>query len=277
MLKDKAYAKINAALNIKGVREDGYHELEMLNLPVDYYDTVRMIESPEMDVFSNIDLPANNSLIKAVECAREVFGFTQNFTIVLEKNIPFESGLGGGTADAASVLRLLREHFHLEDREEDFLKIAAKVGADVPFQYVNRPCITEGIGEKLEPVRLRHLYWVLLVKPNSGVSTPKAFAKYDEIGGSHPDVRKLAEAMESGNLAGIAATRGNSLEEAAFTLNRQIEPILHEMRRMGLEASGMSGSGSTVFAIHDDKRVLDMAKKMFEKRFNFTAVCRILV
>lgn len=276
MLKDKAYAKINLSLNISKVREDGYHELEMVNLPLDFYDTVYLCESPDLEVISNVNLPENNTLIRAVEEARKEFGFRQNFRIVVQKEIPFESGLGGGSADAASVLRLLKKYFRWNAPEETMLKIAKRVGADVPFQYLNYPCYTTGIGEYCARIAMHGPYYVLLVKPNSGVSTPKAFKKFDEIGGDHPDLPALKRGLLDRDLKKIACAMGNSLERASFTLNLQVEPIKEEMKRMGLDCALMSGSGATVFALHTEKEPLEEAAKIFAKRFSFTKVVRIL-
>ena len=227
-MKENAYAKINVALNVLGKRNDGYHELDMIMLPIDLHDTLYMEPSRQMSFESNVDLPwdETNTIYKVFEVLKKEWGLSAKFNIRLEKNIPMQAGLGGGSADAAAALRLINKLLQFNLTDGNLAYMATKVGADVPFCIYNRPARVRGFGERLEFFRLKKGYDILLIKPDGGVSTAEAFKKLNMKKCSHPDVDALLQALR--NHTEINGLLGNSLEESAFVLQRDTWDIKHE-------------------------------------------------
>ena len=129
-MKERAYAKINLCLNIKSRREDGYHELEMIMVPIDFYDTLEMIPSQEMRIYNNRSyIPVNekNTVIKAVQVLKQRYGFDTNFEIRLQKHIPTRAGLAGGSADAAAAIRMMNRMLKLNMSEQDMIDCGSAI------------------------------------------------------------------------------------------------------------------------------------------------------
>lgn len=268
-MRQRAYAKINLSLDVIRRREDGYHDLEMIMVPVNLYDTLDFQFADQMKIISNVrylPMDKRNTIIKAVEILREEFGFRENFEIVLKKHIPTQAGLAGGSADGAAVIRALNRMLGLGMNLAKMLELGKKVGADVPFCVASRPARVTGIGEQLEFFHVRTPFFILLVKPYKGVSTRTAFETLDFSSAVHPDGQRMRQALMSGNYPEVVASLGNTLEQSAFRLVPQIEKIKQELLAMGFDGALMSGSGSTVFALTQNEELLELgARKMARK------------
>ena len=176
-MKERCYAKINLCLDVVRRREDGYHDLKMVMVPIDFYDVLEMVPAKETTISLNrYYLPVNdkNTVIKAIHVMQEHFGITQQYACVLQKHIPTQAGLAGGSADAAAAIRMIARMEHLSTTREELIECAREVGADVPFCLISKPALVEGIGEKIEPFPCHPDFGVLLVKPKRGVSTKTA-------------------------------------------------------------------------------------------------------
>jgi 4-diphosphocytidyl-2-C-methyl-D-erythritol kinase len=248
-----AYAKINLALHVRGRRHDGYHELETLFAFVDAGDelTARRSERDELtavgEFASQLADPFGNIVAKALTSLPH----SEGLAITLEKNLPVAAGLGGGSADAGAVFRIVREEYGLP---EDWRERAAKLGADVPACVESVACIGHGTGTELGPVEND---WtgrpVLLVNPRAPLSTASVFAAWDgEDRGPLP----------SGPVSKIAAEGRNSLEASAITLCPPIADVLAALRQTDADLVRMSGSGATCFALY---RSHDVTRKAAEK------------
>lgn len=278
-MKDRAYAKINLCLDVVGRRDDGYHELKMVMVPIDFYDVLEMNISRETTLSLNRSyLPVNekNTIIKAIRLMREHFGFEEEFECVLQKHIPTRAGLAGGSADAAAAIRLICRLLQIRAGEEELIDIARQVGADVPFCLLNRPSLVQGIGEVLTPFRCEPDFEILLVKPRRGVSTKEAFEIVDAREGEHPDCQKMMKALIENDYPGIVDALGNSLEEAAVSLVREIRTVKEKLKEEGFDGVLMSGSGSTVFGITRDGELLERAMKKLKAEHYFVRRTRIL-
>ncbi|MBQ4343447.1 MAG: 4-(cytidine 5'-diphospho)-2-C-methyl-D-erythritol kinase [Erysipelotrichaceae bacterium] len=278
-MKRRAYAKINLGLDVVERREDGYHELNMIMVPIDFYDLCEVNLSETMSFHSNASyLPTDdkNTMLKAVSVMREHFGFMQNFEIGLMKHIPSQAGLAGGSSDAAAVMHMVRELLNLETDDETMIQLAKKVGADVPFCYMEQPAQVSGIGEKMDFFELNSDFYLFLAKPYRGVSTKKAFESLNFKTLRHPNIRAIRDALENGNYYQLIGALGNSLEQTAFELVPQIREIKHELEDFGFDGALMSGSGSTVFAITKDKELLNRASEHFRKKGCFVRKTRII-
>lgn len=245
-------AKINLGLNITEKRPDGYHNLETIFYPVPVEDALEI----------NI-LNAGNEKFRLHQAGLEIAGETENNLVVkayrlldarfnlppidihLFKHIPSGAGLGGGSADAAFMLKLLNEKFHLELTTAELEEYAARLGADCAFFVRNQPTYAEGIGNIFSPIAFSLKgYQIWLVKPDIFVSTKDAFAR---IRPHHPD-RSLKDIIQ----LPVEEWKGlmvNDFEESVFPQFPAIGEIKEEMYRQGAIYASMSGSGSSVYGI----------------------------
>ncbi len=278
-MKERAYAKINLCLDVIRRRDDGYHDLKMVMVPIDFYDVLEMIPAEETTMALNRSyLPVNdkNTVIKAIHVMQERYGFTQNFACTLQKHIPTQAGLAGGSADAAAAIRMMNRMMRLDLSEKELIETARLVGADVPFCTLNQPALVEGIGEIISPFECRCDFGILLVKPRRGVSTKAAFGglNFDTL--VHPDVDGMKNALENGDYDGVIHCLGNSLEEVSLRLVEEIRDVRESLSELGFDGVLMSGSGSTVFGITQSPRLLRDAMDLMRANGYFVRSTKIL-
>ena len=278
-MKERAFAKINLCLDVVRRREDGYHDLRMIMVPVDFYDVLEMVPAEETTMTLNRSyLPVNdrNTVVKAIHVMQERYGITQNFACILQKHIPTQAGLAGGSADAAAAIRIINRITCLNRPLEELIDAAKEVGADVPFCLVSRPALVEGIGEILHPFEVNCDFGILLVKPRRGVSTKAAFSGLDFSSIEHPDVDGMKTALESGDYDGMISRLGNSLEDVSLKLVEEIRDVKETLLDFGFDGVLMSGSGSTVFGITRSPRLLKDAMGLMRANGYFVRSTKIL-
>lgn len=271
-MKERAYAKINLCLDVVGKREDGYHDLKMIMVPINFYDVLEMEFAPDTTLELNRDyLPINdkNTIIKAIHIMQEKYNITEEFCCRLEKHIPTRAGLAGGSADAAAAIRMINRMCNLHLTKDEMIAVGKEVGADVPFCILNRPAFVERIGEKISTFSCSPDFYLLLIKPRKGVSTAEAFHIVDEQEGIHPDCKAMQEALEYNDYDGIIRSLGNSMENAAMTLVPEIRKAKQDLLDLGFDGVLMSGSGSTVFGITKDVELLDRSIDILKKKKYF--------
>ncbi len=254
-MKDRAYAKINLSLDVFNIREDGYHDILSIMLPIDFYDELEISIDTEDSFSCNrrfIRWNEKNSIYKMISLLKERYGIDDHYRIDLKKVVPTQAGLGGGTADAAGTLRIFEKMYDLHLSREEIIDLCVKVGADVPFNYFNTPAVVSGIGDGIEPFHMKKQYYILLAKPRSGVSTKEAYETLDMSSCDHPDILKLKKALENGK--SIKGLLGNSLEQPALILNDDIRRVKQKLLSYQTGEVLMSGSGSTVFCISENER-----------------------
>ena len=271
-MKERAYAKINLCLDVIGKREDGYHDLKMIMVPINFYDVLEMEFAEETTLELNCDyLPINdkNTIIKAIHIMQERYNIEEEFRCRLEKHIPTRAGLAGGSADAAAAIRMINRMCNLHLTKDEMITAGKEVGADVPFCILNRPAFVEGIGEKITTFSCNPDFYLLLIKPRKGVSTAEAFHIVDEQEGIHPDCKAMQKALEYNDYEGIIVSLGNSMENAAMTLVPEIRKAKQDLLELGFDGVLMSGSGSTVFGITRDVELLDSSIDVLKKKRYF--------
>lgn len=248
MIAETAYAKINLALHVRRRREDGYHELETLFAFVDGGDQLSAVPA-EVDRLSThgefadrIGDPFGNIVAKALVALPHGKGWA----VELEKCLPVAAGLGGGSADAGAIFRMVERMHGLPD---DWLARAARLGADVPACVLSRPCIGTGTGADLAEVAENDLAGcpVLLVNPRAPVPTGPVFKAWDGVDRG---------AMPTGTLRDIALSGRNDLEEPAIEICPAIADVLAALRETAPFLARMSGSGATCFALYDSQLAL---------------------
>ena len=274
-MKDRAYAKINLALDVFNIREDGYHDINSIMIPVNFYDELE-INIAEKDEYvcnkSFVRFNESNSIIKMIDVVKKRYNINDHYYINLNKVVPMQAGLGGGTSDAGSTLRILKKLYKLDLSKEDEREICVQVGADVLFNYYNKPAVVSGIGDYVEPFDMKKEYNVLIVKPRLGVSTKLAYEKLDMNICDHPNIEKLKQALINGD--DINGLLGNSLEQPALLLNKDIETIQNILIENGASNVLMSGSGSSVFAISEDFNEIEKLAEIVKKSTYYVRITK---
>lgn len=275
----KAYAKINLALNVYDRKEDGYHNIDMVTIPLDLHDIIELELLPkgyESYITSDDDsLPTDESNLsnKAFRKMKEKFHIDKNVLIHIYKRIPMCAGLGGGSADAAAVINATLKAIKLKPSQDDLISLASSIGADVSFCLYNKPARCRGIGEKLDFITLKKRYHVLLIKPNEGVSTALAYQTFDELETKPQlsNIERLIEGLKIGDESIIAEEMKNSLQECAIKMVPEIKNIIDTLKKDGFPLTMMSGSGSTVFCMSLNHHATLEEYKKFSK-LNYTVI-----
>ena len=259
-MKGKAYAKINISLDVIGKREDGYHLLSMIMQNIELYDEIEIekIESGIVITCNKAFIPTDerNLAYKAAKLFLETYNIKSGVSINIVKNIPVAAGLAGGSADCATVLKMLNDMFNINASEEELMKLGGILGADVPYCIKGGTALCEGIGEKITPIKPFKNQIVLLVKPPFGVSTKDVYKAFDlskvKI---HPDTEDLIKKIENDDLNYVASNMKNLLENVTVRKHKVLYKLKEYLVRNGAVGSMMSGSGPTVFAFFDDMQV----------------------
>ena len=262
----KAYGKINLGLDVIRKRPDGYHDLDMIMQMVDVYDDIVITKNKtgKIEVKTDTAVLSNgkdNLAYMAAKMLMDEFDIKEGLTMNLEKFIPVAAGMAGGSSDAAAAFVGVNRLFGLGLSEEELMKRAVKVGADVPYCVMRGTALAEGIGEKLTRLpRVPHCY-VLVGKPGVNVSTKTAYEnlKLDDPAVVHPDIDGMVTAVRNGDLDGMISRMGNVFEPGIISKYPVIQEIKDLMESNGARKAMMSGSGPTVFGIFDDKEKMDRA------------------
>ena len=266
MLTIEARAKINWSLNIVSVREDGYHELDMLMQTLELADELTF--SPARWLSLSVDgrqLPigGRNLVLKAANALNEYMGKRHGARICLKKRIPIRAGLGGGSADCAAALVALNRLWELRLPMEKLMEIGATLGADVPFCLQGGLARVRGIGERLSPIECPHRFPLVLLHPGGGLSTAQVFQRWDAEGSRDcpADMDRLQAALRRADLHEMAAAAGNALEAPAIRLLPEIAPAMQSLRDAGAAMVRMTGSGSAVFGVFADEDTASAAAR----------------
>jgi len=249
-----APAKINTFLHIIGRRPDGYHLLQSVFALVDWVDYIHVHQRPNgisrQDLNPACALPAEDLMVRAAQALQQATGCTLGAHIEIQKHIPMQAGLGGGSSNAATCLIALNRLWQLGLSRTQLIQVGAKLGADVPFFLGGTNAWVEGVGERLTPVALPPAH-VTIVKPPRGVSTAEIFASALLTRNSNPaTISDFTEHGRSTKDGWQPYSFGqNDLQEPAVSVCHDIQDALNWLSQFGLTAR-MTGSGSAVFAVH---------------------------
>jgi 4-diphosphocytidyl-2-C-methyl-D-erythritol kinase len=237
-----APAKLNLFLHITGRRPDGYHELQSVFMLIDWCDMLHFEKRPNRTISREdltISLPAQDLITRAAYLLQNHTGCTEGVHIAVEKQIPAQAGMGGGSSDAATCLLALNRLWGLNLGLPTLEKLGLQLGADVPFFLRGHNAWVEGVGEKITPIELPTArFWVL--KPPQGIETSQIFA--------HPDLKRDTNTATISVFAAETYDFGhNDLQPVAQALCPGVEQAVQALNQAGLKAK-MTGSGSAVFA-----------------------------
>jgi 4-diphosphocytidyl-2-C-methyl-D-erythritol kinase len=254
----KANAKINLGLNILGKNEDGYHELDMIMAPISLYDNLNIKffqKKGNLILKSNIKgVPLNekNIIYKIYEAFyNETSLQRENIEVYLDKNIPFQAGLGGGSSDGAFFLKTLNEYHKSLLTLQEMIDLGKKIGADIPFFIVNETVRAKGIGEILEKTINNLDAKIILIKPNFGISTAEAYRGYSQLTEKKwADIDKIVEGLKENNLSKVIDNVENHLQQTSLLLNNNVKTFEEKLAKISKNFK-MSGSGSCYYLISD--------------------------
>ena len=261
--KIKSNAKINLALRITDRLENGYHTISTLFQEIDFYDDIIFTKSEKFGFTSNIaDLPTDNSnlCIAAYEKMKNFQKNGQDFLIHLEKRIPMGAGLGGGSSNAATVLKFLNKNWEINFDDKELERIGFELGCDVPFFIKGGTQGGDGLGEILTPLSFPTNYVILLVHPQVHISTVWAYKNFSLT--SIKNKYKFASLLNN-NVINWQMFE-NVFENLVFQSYPEIGEIKQKLLQKSAVYSGLSGSGSTVVGIFDDKEKALSAMNSFE-------------
>jgi len=245
-----APAKLNLSLQVFGKRPDGYHHIRSVMVPVSLYDDVTVEEAPA-GISVKCDAPevpagATNSCHKAAALFLAWAGTPAGVRIRIRKTIPAESGLGGGSSDAAATLKGLITLTGKHPSRETLRGMAVRIGADVPFFLPGGAALVEGIGERLTPLPWNVPFHAVIVRPAFGLSTREGYARLEREPGDPPPSGTVPSFR---TFSDVAAVVRNDFEAVWGPAHPEIAGIRRELVSAGAAAAGLSGSGSAVFGL----------------------------
>lgn len=271
-----APAKLNLFLEVHARRADGFHEIESLMVPVAWYDRVVAVAEPSTKIRfecrlsrtlapSTVPLGDDNLCVRAARLLRQRAGLSAGLRLTLEKRIPAESGLGGGSSDAAATLLAVNDAWRLGWDRARLMPLAAELGSDVPFFLLAGAAIARGRGEQLEPVAgLGHLSFVVM-RPPEGLSTADVY-RACRPSTAPRGVGPLIDALRRRRFEQLPYELHNALEPAAAAVSPCVQRVHDALADVGLRAVRMSGSGSAVFAICRHRREARRAAECLSSR-----------
>ncbi|TCD48654.1 4-(cytidine 5'-diphospho)-2-C-methyl-D-erythritol kinase [Chlorobium sp. N1] len=249
-----AFAKINLGLFITGKRQDGYHTLETIFAPVSWHDTLRFSPADTISMrCTNADLPTDDSnlCIRAARSLQAHASLSAGVSIELDKRVPFGAGLGGGSSDAAAVLRVLNRFWNINAPLEELHPLAVKLGADVPYFFeMEGLAYAGGIGDELTDLDSALPWYVVTVFPSEHISTAWAYGNFHRrFGIERPDIKTLAAGLSATHETERLALFENDFESAVFEQFPMVAEVKRLMLNAGAVFSSLSGSGSAVYAL----------------------------
>lgn len=251
-------AKLNLFLDVRGKRPDGYHELETLMVSIGLFDTLRFSPrargiglSMRSAGVTCADLSAgpDNLILRAAALLAAEANCTQGVHIELEKRIPLQSGMGGGSSDAAATLVGLNRFWKLNLSRDVLHRMAARLGSDVNFFIDSHPlAVCRGRGEQVDPARLGVPLHFVLLRPRSGLSTAEVFRAWRPES-TAANLERLLASLRAGHPQSAGKLLHNALEAPALQQNSEVEEALHVLRRLPCLGTAMTGSGSVCFGL----------------------------
>lgn len=249
-------SKINLSLDVVGKRSDGYHLLETVMYPVAVFDSLSFTRRDRgIHIFSNSDvLPCDESnlVFKAAKSLFEYAGIDYGVEIFINKSIPIGAGLGGGSSNAACVLKSLNKMFSLELSYAELYSLAADLGSDVPFFLKNEPVLATGVGDIFSSVAALPECYILVLFPGFSVSTRKIYYMIDDYRideTDRPDTEGVVCALQNGSIDDLSLYAKNVLELVTFDLYPILKEYKLRLLQLGAKVCLMSGSGSSIFAL----------------------------
>lgn len=277
-MKIKSNAKINVFLNVVGKKEvinrGVLHEIESLIVPINIYDNIEIYEN-DIDEIIGMDIPIETNLMYKALCkVRNLFNIEKKVKIIIEKNIPIFAGLGGGSSNAAAVIKALNVIWNLNMSEQEMISIGKEIGSDIPFFIINKPSFVYGIGEKVELIDNYEKIKGILIFDNDKSSTKEVYDRVDEFPFSLSKLYNLKlEGCKSKNETYDYSLYNNDLEKGLnLKMYSKIQSIKNELIESGAIYSAMSGSGGSVFGIFKEENEIKECYEKVKQKYKYVYV-----
>ena len=265
-------AKLNLFLEVLNKEHNGFHNLNSLMCFCDIGDYIKLEKSSSLSLEIEGPFARNlkkfnkneNLIIKSIKVLKKAIDFDSNFNIKLVKNLPISSGLGGGSSNAATVVRAICKIQSLNIPNKRLMDLLFSLGSDIPFCFLGKTALVQGVGEKVEPTNIIPIFNVLLVNPLIEVSTKEIFKKINNF--SKKKTKLPNYKMEINELIKFLSFTKNDLQDIASDLQSEIKLILNIFKSdKNVLLYRMSGSGGTCFGIYKNKTTLESAVQFFQK------------
>lgn len=272
---EEAKSKINISLNLTGKKENNFHQLMSFICFSNLSDKLILTKSDFFDYeiqSSFKKIPYKDDLIfKTIEAIKKYLKLTDlpPFKLILKKNIPLGSGLGGGSADSAALIRMLNNFLDLKLSKIDMINLGAEIGSDIPACIISKPLIAYGRGEKIIELDYKNIYNLLIIYPSINISTKEIFSLINIRDYKNKNLVETKDWIEQNS--GIESYDffkkfNNDLQNIAISMHPIISDILNSLNKKNAIFSAMTGSGSACFGIFDEKEI-DLALNYFKKNF----------
>lgn len=282
MIQGISYTRITLALDIiKKLTSGefaGYHELGIIKHQIDLGDTITIEKSAEMKIFcAHPKVPCDETNIcwQVTDLLKKEFGIKENVSIHIDKKIPVQGGLAGGSANAAETLKLLLDLWQIEIPFEKKILLSRRVGMDVPFYFYGKTAFDSEAAGTLMPLdnKMPKMHFLLVIPP-FGVSTKEAYSQidYSKIGRQTFETEELKNGLATGNFEKIGKNMHNDFEHSVFLSRPEILDIKNSLLDFGANAAIMSGSGSTVIGLFSDLRGAVSAGKKFKNALSASSL-----
>ncbi|MCD8787498.1 4-(cytidine 5'-diphospho)-2-C-methyl-D-erythritol kinase [Staphylococcus gallinarum] len=259
MIYETAPAKINLTLDTLFKRDDGFHEVEMIMTTIDLNDRLSFELRQDNKIVVDVEqtyVPSNskNLAYKAAELMKKTYNLQQGITITIDKNIPVSAGLAGGSTDAAATMRGMNRLYKLNRPLEELCELGISIGTDIPFCIYGKTALCKGKGEKINFLNKPPSAWVVVAKPNIGISSPDIFKKLDLSHLQTINTEDCKMALNTGNYELLCSSLSNQLEPVSSKVCPEILKIKRNMLKNGADGAVMSGSGPTVYGLTQKER-----------------------
>ncbi|WP_437750500.1 4-(cytidine 5'-diphospho)-2-C-methyl-D-erythritol kinase [Staphylococcus shinii] len=259
MIYETAPAKINLTLDTLFKRDDGFHEVEMIMTTIDLNDRLSFELRKDRKIIVDVEqsyVPSDNKNLayKAAELMKKTYNLKQGITITIDKNIPVSAGLAGGSTDAAATMRGMNRLYNLNRPLEELCELGIQIGTDIPFCILGETALCKGKGEIIKFLDKPPSAWVVVAKPDLGISSPDIFKKLDlkQSYNVHTDACEAALISEDYDL--LCKSLSNRLEPVSGKMYTEILKIKANMLENGADGAVMSGSGPTVYGLTRKER-----------------------
>ena len=272
-----SYAKVNLYLKIGKKLSSGYHNIQSVMQKIELSDSITIEPLSEDRIIvecTNKELENENNLAyKAALLLKKKFKVTNGVKIFIEKNIPIEAGLGGGSSDAATALLNLNKLWGLKLKERQLIELAAQIGADVPFFIGEQAALVEGIGDMIKNIKKSFSINIILINPGFRISTKWAYSAFDRQKPkikSKADINSLIKAIEKKDIKEIANNLHNDFEPVVVKRYKTINEIKNNLLRNDALNAIVSGSGPTVFGIYNS--IYEAREAFFKLQYDYPFV-----
>lgn len=272
---EEAKSKINISLNLTGKKENNFHQLLSFICFSNLSDQLILTKSDFFDyeIHSSFEkIPYKDDLIlKTIEAVKKYLKLTDlpPFKLILKKNIPLGSGLGGGSADSAALIRMLNSFLDLKLSKIDMINLGSEIGSDIPACIISKPLIAYGRGEKIIELDYNNIYNLLIIYPSINISTKEIFNLINTRDFKEKNLVETKDWIEKNSGTdsyNFFKKFSNDLQNIAIRNYPIISDILNSLNKKNAIFSAMTGSGSACFGIFDEKEI-DLASSYFEKNF----------